>query len=344
MNNHALINECAKNLSDILNLSIKHNPKLSKSLVIFDEENELAKILTESYKIALPTAKFVNFNSMDKEKIITLFDEYCENDLVVLIQSSNFRLNDFRIRIHLFDKKFKVIEHAHLYRNDESVWDVYINSLKYDKEWYHGLGHKLHSILSKSQNLIIKYGEKKLIINSTLEIPKLNIGHYSGMKNIGGAYPIGEVFTESKDLTKVNGFLTIYAFADQTFTLNFYEPFTIEIKNGLVIAWSPNTPSKFIELIDYIKIYEKPFIREIGFGINKAITRDKPLGDITAYERILGLHVSLGQKHTVYSKEGINKSKAKFHVDLYLEVDEVISNNELIFRDGEYILWFVIKI
>ena len=38
------------------------------------------------------------------------------SDLVVLIQSTSFRLDAFRIRVELFKQSLKVIEHPHLSR------------------------------------------------------------------------------------------------------------------------------------------------------------------------------------------------------------------------------------
>ena len=78
----------------------------------------------------------LNSNPLSKEEVIAACDEMRPDDLVVLIQSSNFLLDAFRIRLHLFQKKLKVIEHTHLYRNTEDVWDVYINALEYDVAWY----------------------------------------------------------------------------------------------------------------------------------------------------------------------------------------------------------------
>lgn len=34
---------------------------------------------------------------------------------------------------------------------------------------------------------------------------KLNLGDYTDMHNVGGTFPVGEVFTEPQDLTSVNG-------------------------------------------------------------------------------------------------------------------------------------------
>ena len=87
-----------------------------------------------------------------------------------------------------------------------------------------------------------------------------------------------------------------------------------------------------------MKENERPIIREIGFGLNRAITKERYLEDITAFERILGMHLSLGEKHSVYKKEGIITHKARFHVDLFPVVDHVYVDNSLIFENGKYLV------
>jgi aminopeptidase len=337
MTNHAsnLIARAAKNICDILNLSIKHTP-LHRALVIYDEQNGLTRVLLEAYKIALPEAKFVGFDTLSKEEVLEEFEILNPQDLVVLLQSSNFRLDDFRIRLHLSNKKFKVIEHMHLYRNDEANWDVYIDSLAYDKTWYDTMGQSLFGKLSKVKELQIVSGERRLNVTGGLEIPKLNIGDYTGMDNIGGTFPIGEVFTESKNFAEMNGIIKVYAFASQDFTISFHEPFEVEIEKGLVVGYGDNAPQDFKDIVEVVKQYEKPLIREIGFGLNRAITKDSPLGDITAFERILGMHISLGEKHSVYKKPDIRTNKSKFHIDLFLTIDRVTCDDEVIFEDGKY--------
>jgi hypothetical protein len=62
------------------------------------------------------------------------------------------------------------------------------------------------------------------------------------------------------------------------------------------------------------------------------------LSDITAFERILGLHFSLGEKHSVYKKDGITTNKTKFHIDIFPVVDEVYADDVLIFKDGRYLV------
>jgi aminopeptidase len=319
------------NIKDILIDSLKITPN-NRVLVVFDIDYELTQILTEAYKIALNELKMdVNFyhfddtNPENSSAIISLFDDYRENDLVVLIQSTNFRLNDFRIRLNLFAKKLKVIEHLHLGRNLPKTFETYIKSLKYDQieqDWYQKMANKLTTELGQATKLEFKAFDASLEVG-VVEIPKLNIGDYADMENIGGTFPIGEVFTEAQDFKSMNGSIYIYGFADREFNICFYEPFRVDIEKGLVIGYGDNAPHEFIEVLDLVKSLERPLIREIGFGLNRAITKENPLGDITAYERILGIHFSLGEKHSVYKKPGITVNKTKFHIDLFLCIDQV---------------------
>jgi aminopeptidase len=336
LSNVELIATAAQNISNILNLSIKHTSG-EKSLVIYDTQNGLARILLEAYTVALPDAKFVDFDTLSKDEILKEFEQLKASDLVVLLQSSNFCLDDFRIRLHLFNKKFKVIEHMHLYRNDEVNWDVYVDSLAYDLNWYHTMGHALHDKLSNTNHLRIISGKTELSVTGGLEIPKLNIGDYEGMENIGGTFPIGEVFTESKDFAQMNGTIKVYAFASQDFTISFHEPFEVQIEKGLIVGYGDNTPQDFRDIVEVVKQYERPLIREIGFGLNRAITKERHLGDITAFERILGMHMSLGEKHSVYKKPDIRTNKSKFHIDLFLHIDQVLCDDIVIFENGKYI-------
>ena len=332
-----LVKLATKHIEDIVTIAIGHIPT-ENALVVYDTNNGLTDILTSAYRRVLPNARFIDFDKVNKEEIINSFDEMKENDLVVLVQSSSFLLNAFRIRLHLFNKKLKVIEHMHLYRNSEDVWDVYINSLEYDPFWYRTVGPSLKTKLEPVKELIIKSGECVLTVTGGLESPKLNIGDYTGMENIGGTFPIGEVFTEAKDITKMNGSVMIYAFADKNFDLKTHEPFRVDVKDGLIVSWDDNAPKSFSEIIEMVKEVERPIIREIGFGLNRAITRERYLQDITAFERILGMHLSLGEKHGTYKKDGIVVHKSKFHIDLFPVVDSVTADGKIIFENGKYLV------
>ena len=335
--NPTLIALATKNISDIVQLSIEHKAE-EKALVIFDTQYGLTNILTEAYRNALPDARFIDFDTLEKSQIIEAIDAMQPNDLVVLIQSSNFLLNEFRIRLHLFQKKLKVIEHTHLHRNSEDVWDVYINALAYDPAWYRVIGPKLKAKLETTQELRIEGGDALLVVTGGLETPKPNLGDYKGMENIGGTFPIGEVFTESRDFSRMNGSFIIYAYAGGDFSVNMHEPFRVDVHEGVVVGWHEDAPRSFVAIVEAIKLYERPLIREIGFGLNRAITRERYLQDITAFERILGMHLSMGEKHSVFKKVGITTHKTKFHVDLFPLADKVTADGEVIFERGKYLL------
>ena len=386
-NKKELTENAAKNIRNILDLSIKlntygnkyenANKNIESVLVIFDRQYGLTNILTSGYKKALTEmcgdnfkerVKFLDFDKSNKEEILGEINNLKEKDLVVMIQTTNFRLDDFRIRLHLFSKKLKVIEHMHLNRNKKEVWDVYVNSLEYDRDYYYKTAHAIKNKIDSSKKLIISsrindlcdYGvnnlsnttvkeyvdrrEDTLIVDGELEEAKLNIGDYDNMENVGGTFPIGEVFTESKEIKNMNGEVMIYALANSDFTMQMYEPFLIKIESGVVVEYGDNAPKDFIDIYNQVKSYETPMIREIGFGLNKAITKERFLGDITAFERIYGMHLSMGEKHSVYKKEGLISKKTKYHVDLFPVAHKVTTVNkntnqeEIIFEDGKYVI------
>ena len=332
---NALHESAVRNIGDIVKGALLHKEG-ERALVIYDTENGLTNILTDAYRAVLPHAQFVDFATVTKADAIALFDTLMPRDLVVLIQTSSFRLDDFRIRLHLFQLKLKVIEHVHLYRNAEDQWETYIDSLAYDPLWYRGVGRKLQSKLEATQELCIESDDTSLTVTGGLESPKPNLGDYTGMENIGGTFPIGEVFTEAKDFSQMHGSFKVYALAGPDFAVVMHEPFRVDVTSGVVVGWSENAPKDFTNVVEAIKTNERPLIREIGFGLNRAITRERYVNDITAFERILGMHLSMGEKHSVYKKEGITTSKARFHVDLFPLVTRTTSDGEVIFENGIY--------
>ena len=334
---HLLTQKARDNVSDILSICIKHDKVKERALVIYDTDFGLTNILTAAYREALPEAQFVHFNTSSKEEILGLFSSLVPGDLVVLIQSTNFLLNDFRIRLHLFNNHLKVIEHMHLARNEESMWETYVNSLEYDKDWYPVVAPKIKKILDEADKIVIASGGKELILTGGLEPAMLNIGDYTGMANTGGTFPIGEVFTEGKVFEKLNGEVYIYAFADKDFNVQMYEPFLITIAEGQIVSVAENTPALFKEILELVKMYERPIIREIGFGLNKAISKERPLSDITAFERVHGMHLSLGEKHSIYKKDGMTTNKTKFHIDIFPVVDLALADEKVIFKEGVYL-------
>src|SRR5665647_3314689 len=104
----AAIDLAEKNVRDILTLAIEHLPTQS-ALVVWDAQCALAIALTQAYRRCLPDAVFIDFNSVAPETVRAEFERLAPGDLVVLIQSTSFRLDAFRIRVELFKRSLKVI-------------------------------------------------------------------------------------------------------------------------------------------------------------------------------------------------------------------------------------------
>lgn len=314
--------------------SLKRAPT-ERVLVVFDRQSGLSSVIADAYQLAVPDATFLDFDVAGEAAVRAAFDGMSQGDLVVLVQSTSFRLNEFRVRIELFNRKLKTIEHVHLNRMPEEQWATWVDTLSFDPEIEGETGRKLKAILDTAQTVTIECGEHRLTWTGGMEPAKLNIGDYTGMENIGGTFPIGEVFTEAKELEQTNGSFLIYAFADEDFLVKFYEPFTAYVKNGLVEA-GPDAPPEFVRVLEKIRLDERALVREFGLGLNGAISRTRPLADITAFERVLGSHLSLGEKHGVYKKQGI-PTKSRYHVDVFPAVDRITADGEVIFEGGSFI-------
>ncbi len=309
-----------------------------KAMLIFDEQSDLSKLLTEGYREVLPNAELVNFDTTTPGAIRTAIDALPPRSLVVLIQSSSFRLNEFRFRLELFNRSLAVIEHPHLGRMPESEYEVYIDALAYDKTYYHSVGPALKTKIDSAKKITVSCDGTTLSYEGPFESAKLNIGDYTEMKNTGGQFPIGEVFTEPADLAKVNGQVKIYAFGDREFHVIFPDtPILLTIENGIIVK-TENAPDEFISIIDQIREDEVLTLRELGFGMNRAMTRTRFLTDIGSYERMCGIHLSLGGKHTIYAKAGFPKRSSKYHVDVFVDVASVEIDGETAFKNGAYTL------
>lgn len=331
-----LISTAAESIRRILTNSIKRAPE-ARVLVVFDRQSGLASVMADAYQEAIPDAQFINFDEVDQAGILAEINKLSPGDVVALVQSTSFRLNEFRLRLELFARKLKTIEHVHLGRMPEGEWATWINALSFDPNTDGERGRVLKKILDNAQRIDVYCGGLSLTWEGGMEPAKLNIGDYTGMENIGGTFPIGEVFTEARDLTKVNGELKIYAFADADFLVRFYEPpFTAIVRDGLIEAGS-DAPESFKAVMEKIKADERPLVREFGLGLNRAISRQKPVIDITAFERVNGLHLSLGEKHGVYKKPGFVPHHTKYHVDVFPAVDKITVDGRVIFENGDFL-------
>lgn len=325
-----------KHVKDILSLAIMHSTQHA-ALVISDTQCSLAVALTEAYRRSIPTATFMDFNSVTSSDILAAFKTLTPGDLVVLIQSTNFRLHDFRIRVELFEQSLKVIEHPHLARMPGLERFYYIESLAYDSVYLRGVGHALKKLIDRASCAIVESGGEQLIFGSPLEPAKLNIGDYTGMKNIGGQFPIGEVFTEAQDLESVNGRVRIFAFADTSFTVNKpAHPITLVVTKGRVTEVINSTPEFEQVLANIRKDEGEVWLRELGFGMNRAFTPDRIVSDIGTYERMCGIHLSLGSKHGVYKKFNFKRGTTWHHVDVFAVTEFVYLDDVIVYKNGSW--------
>jgi len=210
----------------------------------------------------------------------------------------------------------------------------YINALAYEKAHYHHIGHTLKSLLEKASTAVIHCGKEQLIYPSAFESVKLNIGDYREMKNTGGQFPIGEVFTELKTLTDLSGRTKVMAFGDINYKVNIpKEPITIIIEEGKVVG-TENSTEDFEVMLNLIREEETLWVRELGLGLNRAFSPENFVSDMGTFERMSGIHLSLGAKHGIYAKEGMKRNSGKFHIDLMLDTSEFKIDDELVF-DGK---------
>jgi hypothetical protein len=332
------VEKITKNLEMMLRDVFHFDASVQQALVVFDTATELTRQMVEGYRAAIPTATFLDFAEAGSSGVRLALEKLRRKDLVVLVQTSNFRIDDFRIRIELFQRGFGVVEHVHLGRLKAGEEDVYVESLAYDSDFYHRYGLGLKRVIDSASRVEVECaGGTKLVYDTAMESAKLNIGDYSGMENVGGTFPIGEVFSEPKDLTKVNGEAVLWGFGGLDFTTRICEPFKVRITNGILTA-DEHAPAEFKEILAKISADEEVLVREFGLGLNRAFSRDRVVADITAFERQYGMHMSLGAKHTVYKKEGIATKKTRHHVDVFVDLAKITMDGVVVFENGEFVV------
>lgn len=323
-------------LRDVLTFAFNHSAEHA-AIVVFDTQSELALMLTAAYRRCLPDAQFIDFGASSPEAVLATLAPLVASDLVILVQSTNFRMDAFRIRVELFKRELKVIEHPHLGRMQGQEALTYIDSLAYDPAYYRGVGNALKNLIDAASSGVVDSGGERLVFASPFESAKLNVGDYSEMKNVGGQFPIGEVFTEAKDLEAVNGRVRIFVFGDTSFAVNKpATPITLVVNKGQVTDVIDST-EEFDKVIANIRADEGVvWVRELGFGMNRAFTKDRTVSDIGTYERMCGIHLSLGAKHGIYGKPNFKRGDGKHHVDVFAVTEAVILDERVVYRDGAW--------
>ena len=330
------VESAARHLRSVLSVAVEHTDDRA-ALVVADARCDLARVLTEAYRRCLPGGTFLDFDATEPDAVRARFEALDPGDLVVLIQSTSFRLDAFRIRIELFRRSLKVIEHPHLARMPGDEGLVYVEALAYDPAYYRGVGRELQARLDRARVGVVHSGGERLVYPAGFEPAKVNIGDYTGLPNVGGQYPIGEVFTESRDLEAVHGRVCISFFGDTSFSVNRPpRPITLIVEQGRVVAAEHSTP-EFERVLASIRADDgEVWLRELGLGMNRAFTQERTVSDIGTFERMCGVHLSLGAKHATYNKPGIRKKTARHHVDVFVLTDSVELDGDVIHRDGAW--------
>ncbi len=331
-----LTSRALPNVRNTLELSMLHTAA-HQAIVITDDESELSRVLGAAYLECLPSARELRFYDLTPDQVKEALAPLVENDLVVLVQSGSFRMPDMRLRVELFKRNVKVIEHTNLARMLESESEAYIDSLAYDAEYYRGVGYALKAKMDAATSATVESGGAALRFESPLEAAKLNIGDFSTLKNVGSQFPIGEVFTEAKHLEMVSGRVRIYAFTDLSRRLNIPPtPITLVVEKGRVVDAVDSTDDFEAVRAQITTDEGEVWLRELGFGMNSAFSKERTVSDVGAFERVTGIHLSLGAKHGVYKKPGFNPREARHHVDVFAVTERVLLDEEVVFENGAW--------
>jgi aminopeptidase len=329
-------------LQNTLRVAMDHDGT-RRALVVYDEDSELSKLLTAGYRQALPTATFTDFNTTEQPALRAQLDLLAPLDLAILVQSASFRPTDYRIRVELYKRNVKVIEHGNLLKMTGEAAQYYLDALAYDPEYYRGVGHniRVHSDAASSLRIASRAAgaEQLLTCAGPLEEAKINLGDFRTLSNFGSQFPIGEVFTEARDLSCLSGEVAIYGFMDLGYYLNApAAPIVLSVAAGIVQG-AANSTADFDALLKQIEVDEGCVrVREIGFGMNRSFSRERLVPDVGAFERACGIHLSLGAKHSVYKKPDLRHKDARHHVDVFVCTEHVWFDDTLAYRDGGWCL------
>jgi aminopeptidase len=353
--------------SDILskNLKLQSNQRV----VLIHQSNSgfaLNGLLAAAYTEALASHKLfesIEFNPNSAAELKAKLYDLKKGDVAILIQNTSFQLSSFRIRLDLKNRDIYVIEHNHVeYSTDPVEIENYVNAIQFEGEYYEEMSTKIENALkSVNEVVVVSTDGSKLVYTGPFEKAKKNIGDLDA--NLGSFYPIGEVFTEPVDLFNATGEFLVYAFPNTQFATQIVDPFKVKLLEGKVV--SHDGPVEFSEIINLVKteneravakriegakyelvaegsedtiVTEEVWVREMGFGLNRAIGKDAVLSFVSAHERQCGFHISLGLKHGVYRKKMSKRVNQRFHIDMFVDVKTILFDEKVVFEKGKYVI------
>ena len=349
---------------DILFKDLQLKP--SQHVVLVHQANGncvLNKILYDAYAAALEThdaVETIDYDAIDPQELKQSLYALSEQDVAILIQTDSFRMSDYRIRLDLKNRGIFVIEHNHLHFDDtQARRATYIDALQHDREYFDAVACVFDALMPQATEVVVVSSDgSRLVYTGPFEALKKNIGELS--LNLGSFYPIGEVFCEPVELFSVNGEFLVYAYPNLQYETTLCEPFKVVVCEGKVV--SHKGPQEFDSIIQLVaaenerKLVKGPeekyvlaecedeeekssevWIREMGFGLNRRIGKDAPLNFVSAHERQRGFHISLGLKHGVFRKKISKKVNQRYHIDMFVDVAEILIDGKAVFERREYI-------
>ncbi len=311
--------------------------KDAQVIIVYDTEISLTEELKKSYEKHLIDPVLIDFPNTEEEVILEEIDKLRKGDLVILIQTGSFRMSKFRWRLELFHRGMKVIEHPRLGHNKPEEYQTYIDALTCDLEENTKKAEHISKVVSEAKEVTFTSQDgSEFSVQGPFEDMKPNLGVYEQGQNVGGGFPVGEVFTEPVNLNAFNGELSIRAYPSMEHKVVICEPFRVEVKDGF-LSYPDSAPEEFKELMKLIETeneHGKIPMREMGLGLNKHISFDKALSETSAFERQQGLHFSLGMKHNIYRKKVPKTVNQKYHIDIYIDVKTMAADGEVFYDEG----------
>lgn len=147
-----------------------------------------------------------------------------------MVQSTNFRLSTFRIRLELFNRGIHVIEHNHLAYIPEEQFETFYKTLEYRTPEYVRLQNEFAKRFAAADETIIESFNGDILRFGKVEPIRGNTGDYSEVENKGGSLPIGEIFTEAIDLDDVSGTCWFDTIPNIDFSIVITKPFPVKIE------------------------------------------------------------------------------------------------------------------
>ncbi len=325
-------------------LTIKKSPYCDNEIIlIYDLESPLSKLIAEAYIQNLKNinSEIIDINTVNKDELIKRLWALKEFSTVILVQSTNFRLDNFRIRLQLHNNWVGCLEHNHLQYMKDDEYENYADAIEYKTPYYDKLSLKLKEICDNAETLkVICHDWSVLNIEWWFDSMKQNTWNYEWKKR-WWTLPVWENFNEATDFDWVNWELSILIYPWMDFQIKKPDKvFKIKIEKSFITCNDINAPKEFIELLELIKASEnnEVMLRELWFWLNSNITNNKQLADVNFFERKAWFHVSIWKKHQIYRKKLHKSIVQRYHIDIFPDIKEIYVWNIKIFENDKYII------